>query len=127
MICHETYQGQNGNWLQPNMIEKKGAMAFLQSNGEAVKVGRSVKMSKSKNIIDPEEIVKSYGADTARLFVLSDSPPERDLEWTEAGIEGAWRYINRLWRMVKFPAGDRHQKQRPYQRACHSQPMRSGG
>jgi len=63
--------------------------------------GRSEKMSKSKkNVVDPAGIIDGYGADTARLFMLSDSPPERDLDWTEAGIDGAWRYVNRLWRMV---------------------------
>ncbi len=66
-----------------------------------VTVGRIEKMSKSKkNTVDPRHIIESYGADAARLFMLSDSPPERDLEWTDAGIEGAWRYINRLWKLV---------------------------
>jgi leucyl-tRNA synthetase len=66
-----------------------------------VRVGRSESMSKSKrNVVDPETIIETYGADTARLFMMSDSPPERDLEWTEAGIEGAWRYLNRLWRLI---------------------------
>ena len=69
--------------------------------GAPVTVGRVEKMSKSKkNVVDPAHIIGTYGADAARLFMLSDSPPERDLEWTEAGIDGAWRYINRLWRMV---------------------------
>ena len=72
----------------------------MTKSGEPVTVGRSEKMSKSKkNTVDPRAIIETYGADTARLFMLSDSPPERDLEWTEAGVEGAWRYINRLWRM----------------------------
>jgi leucyl-tRNA synthetase len=63
-------------------------------------------MSKSRrNVVDPEQIIDAFGADTARLFMLSDTPPERDLEWTDAGIEGAWRYVNRLWRMVTSPAG----------------------
>ena len=69
--------------------------------GEPVTVGRSETMSKSKkNVVDPGKIIDSYGADTARLFMLSDSPPERDLEWTDAGVDGAWRYLNRLWRLV---------------------------
>jgi leucyl-tRNA synthetase len=69
--------------------------------GRPVTVGRSEKMSKSKkNVVDPVHIIDTYGADTARLFMLSDSPPDRDLDWTEAGIDGAWRYVNRLWRMV---------------------------
>jgi leucyl-tRNA synthetase len=73
--------------------------------GRPVTVGRREVMSKSKkNVVVPSAIIDAYGADTARLFMLSDSPPERDLEWSDAGIEGAWRYINRLWRMVTEPA-----------------------
>ncbi|MCZ6606876.1 MAG: class I tRNA ligase family protein, partial [Alphaproteobacteria bacterium] len=69
-----------------------------------VTVGRSEKMSKSRNnVVDPQAIIDTYGADTARLFMLSDSPPDRDLDWTDAGIDGAWRYVSRLWRMVAEP------------------------
>ena len=92
MICHETYQDSDGKWLFPEEAE---------NTNSPVTIGRSVKMSKSKkNVVDPEEIISNYGADTARLFMLSDSPPDRDLDWTDSGIDGAWRYINRLWRMV---------------------------
>jgi len=93
MICHETYKDKNtGQWLSPE--EAAGR--------DDVVVGRSEKMSKSKlNTVDPRHIIESYGADTARLFMLSDSPPERDLEWTDAGIDGAWRYINRLWKLLR--------------------------
>ncbi len=95
MICHATYKDAEGKWLFPEDAETKKA------NGEAIVEGRSEKMSKSKkNTVDPRHIITSYGADTARLFMLSDSPPERDLEWTESGIDGAWRYVNRLWRLV---------------------------
>ncbi len=95
MVCHETYRDANGNWLLPEEAE---------SADGPVTTGRSEKMSKSrKNVVDPESIIDAYGADTARLFMLSDSPPNRDLDWTDAGIEGAWRYINRLWRMVNQP------------------------
>ena len=95
MICHATYQDPEGNWITPDEGEERKA------KGEAINVGRSEKMSKSKhNTVDPRHIITSYGADTARLFMLSDSPPERDLEWTESGIDGAWRYVNRLWRLV---------------------------
>src|SRR5262245_11835568 len=74
------------------------------SDGAPVEIGRIEKMSKSrKNVVDPENIIANYGADTARLFMLSDSPPDRDLEWTDAGVEGAWRYLNRLYRMVAEP------------------------
>ena len=105
MVCHETYLDENGKWLYPDEVEltgDKSARALEGAQGgSAVTVGRSEKMSKSrKNVVDPESIIETYGADTARLFMLSDSPPDRDLDWTEAGIEGAWRYLNRLWRMV---------------------------
>ncbi len=102
MVCHETYRARDGGWLQPNEVEDdgKGGKRRL-SDGMPVSVGRSEKMSKSKkNVVDPEEIIERYGADVARLFMLSDSPPARDLDWTEAGVEGAWRYLNRLWRLV---------------------------
>jgi leucyl-tRNA synthetase len=102
MVCHETYRDGTGNWLLPEQV-KKGEDGKLLStlDGSPVEIGRSEKMSKSKkNVIDPTEIIATYGADTARWFMLSDSPPERDLEWTEAGVEGAWRFTQRLWRMV---------------------------
>ncbi len=105
MICHETYKSKNNAWLLPTEVahEPDGSVACLK-NGTQVTVGRSEKMSKSKkNVIDPNLIIKNYGADTARLFMLSDSPPDRDLDWTDSGIEGAWRYINRLWHMVSYP------------------------
>tara|TARA_B100000315_G_scaffold255950_1_gene300651 strand:- start:3055 stop:5619 length:2565 start_codon:yes stop_codon:yes gene_type:complete len=111
MICHETYQDSDNNWLLPEEVTKSdgGELVTIQNN-KPVKLGRSEKMSKSKkNVVDPEIIISEYGADTARLFMLSDSPPDRDLDWTEAGIEGAWRYINRLWRMVSeanIPIGE---------------------
>ncbi|WP_420548476.1 leucine--tRNA ligase [Curvivirga sp.] len=106
MICHETYQDADGKWLFPADIEKDGGSATHVKTGAPVTVGRSIKMSKSKkNVVDPEDIVETYGADTARLFMLSDSPPDRDLEWTESGVEGAWKYINRVWRMITSPKG----------------------
>ena len=102
MVCHETYRAGNGAWLAPDEVEDTSdGGKRRRSDGSAVAVGRSEKMSKSrKNVVDPEEIIRSYGADVVRLFMLSDSPPERDLEWTEAGVEGASRYLNRLWRLV---------------------------
>ncbi len=104
MICHETYRG-NGKWLFPSEVVRDSDGRFVHAaDGFPVTVGRSEKMSKSKkNVVDPEKAVESYGADTARLFVLSDSPPDRDLDWTEAGIEGAWRFVNRLWRLIAEP------------------------
>ena len=100
MVCHQTYrEASNGNsgWLFPEEVSTSPDGDVIKTEtGEKVSVGRSEKMSKSrKNVVDPESIIDSYGADTARLFMLSDSPAARDLEWTEAGIEGAWRYANR--------------------------------
>ncbi len=102
MICHETFRGADGRWLLPEeVVPGEDGKPVHVETGEAVTIGRSEKMSKSKkNVVDPAGIIDTYGADTARLFMLSDSPPERDLDWTEAGIEGAWRYVNRVWRMV---------------------------
>ena len=105
MVCHQTYRDEAGNWLAPDDVVPDGDRVVTR-DGRKVTVGRSEKMSKSKkNVVDPERIVAVYGADTARLFMLSDSPADRDLDWTEAGVEGAWRFINRLWRMVDEPAG----------------------
>ena len=104
MICHETYQDSQGKWLSPDQIEKvDGQDGYITvDGGSPVTVGPSIKMSKSKkNTIDPADILQAYGSDTARFFMLSDSPPDRDLEWTESGIEGAWRFTQRLWRLVQ--------------------------
>jgi len=108
MVCHQTYREENnanGGWLFPEEVSTSPDGDLIKTEtGEKVLVGRSEKMSKSrKNVVDPESIIDSYGADTARLFMLSDSPAARDLEWTEAGIEGAWRYTNRLWRLLAEP------------------------
>jgi leucyl-tRNA synthetase len=102
MVRHETYRTADGAWVEPGDVEvKSDGTGKRISDGAPVTVGRSEKMSKSKkNTVDPGAIIETYGADAARLFMLSDSPPERDLEWTDAGIEGAWRYLNRLWRMA---------------------------
>ncbi|WP_138378832.1 leucine--tRNA ligase [Luteithermobacter gelatinilyticus] len=102
MVCHETYQDKDGNWVSPaELVRLEDGTYVKKDSREPVRVGRSIKMSKSKkNVIDPSEIIDQYGADTARWFMLSDSPPERDLEWTEEGIEGAWRFTQRLWRLV---------------------------
>lgn len=100
MVCHETYKDKDGRWLNPDNVRKDGDKFVHVETGEEVAVGRVEKMSKSKhNTVDPAGIIEKYGADTARLFMLSDSPPERDLEWTDAGVEGARKYIDRLWRL----------------------------
>ncbi len=106
MICHETYRdADGGKWLYPEDVIRAADGSLVHATTRApVTVGRSEKMSKSRNnVVDPEATIDTYGADTARLFMLSDSPPDRDLDWTDAGIDGAWRYVNRLWRMVAEP------------------------
>src|SRR4029079_14259229 len=92
----------DGAWLFPEEITRsEGGVVTRASDNSPVTVGRSEKMSKSKkNVVDPDQIIRDYGADTARWFMLSDSPPERDLEWTEAGVSGAWRFQQRLYRLL---------------------------
>ncbi|MBO0132788.1 leucine--tRNA ligase [Agrobacterium burrii] len=108
MVVHETYshgEGMSREWIAPadlRIEETDGARrAFLLSSGAEVKIGSIEKMSKSKkNVVDPDDIIASYGADTARFFVLSDSPPDRDVIWSEAGVEGSNRFVQRVWRIV---------------------------
>lgn len=105
MVVHETYKDQNSAWVSPADIhieEQDGARrAFLKADNSPVQIGAVEKMSKSKkNTVDPDDILKTYGADTARLFVLSDSPPERDVIWGQAGVEGANRFIRRIYRLT---------------------------
>ena len=97
MVCHETYQNEQGKWVEPkDIIERNGAL--FDKKNKKIKKGRSEKMSKSKkNVIDPGSIIKKYGADTARLFMVSDSPPERDLEWSDDGIKATWKYLNKIY------------------------------
>ena len=101
MVVHETYKSRNGNWLLPNEVEKRdGAWVDIEL-GQPVEVGAIEKMSKSrKNVVAPQEIVDTYGVDAGRLFVLSDSPPERDVQWTPGGVEGAARFVQRVWTEV---------------------------
>ncbi|HWF63096.1 MAG TPA: leucine--tRNA ligase [Rhizomicrobium sp.] len=105
MVCHETYRDQTG-WLSPDEVVKEGGKAFRKDNHAPVEIGSSEKMSKSKrNVIAPEAIIADYGADTIRWFMLSDTPPERDIEWTDAGAEGCWRFVQRIWRLVSEAEG----------------------
>ncbi len=101
MVCHQTFRDADGKWLFPTEVERDGDSWRMRDTGAAVTAGRIEKMSKSKrNVVDPDVIIETYGADTARLFMLSDSPPERDMEWTEAGVEGASRFLKRIYRMA---------------------------
>jgi leucyl-tRNA synthetase len=104
MVVHETYKGPNG-WITPAEIDIKDIdgvrSATMNDTGEPVEIGSIEKMSKSKkNVVDPDDIIASYGADTARFFMLSDSPPERDVIWTEAGVEAAHKFVQRIWRII---------------------------
>ena len=100
MVTHETYKDEAGQWLEPTAVERHGA-AFKTLAGAPAFVGRTEKMSKSKkNVVDPDAILDQFGADALRWFMLSDSPPERDLPWSLSGIEGTWRFVQRLWRIA---------------------------
>ena len=103
MVCHETYKDQNNNWLSPDQVEKIGDKYFIKDReNEIVKVGPSESMSKSKkNVIDPEFIIKNYGADSVRLFILSDSPPEKDVQWSDQGMASSYKFIQKLWLLHK--------------------------
>jgi leucyl-tRNA synthetase len=111
MVVHETYRNAKGEWVEPSNVRLEGhdgaRQAFDAESGEELAIGALEKMSKSKrNTVGPEEITSLYGADTARWFMLSDSPPERDVEWTDAGVEGAHRFVQRVWRMISRLAAE---------------------
>ena len=114
MVVHETYsrgEGLTREWVAPADLRIEDTdgnrRAFLLETGEEVKIGSIEKMSKSKkNVVDPDDIIASYGADTARFFVLSDSPPDRDVIWSEAGVEGAHRFVQRVWRLISEAAAE---------------------
>ena len=103
MVCHETYKDENNNWLSPDEIEYVGNEYQKRGgNKEKVKVGPSESMSKSKkNVIDPENIINNYGADAVRLFILSDSPPEKDVQWSEQGMVASYKFLQKLWSLHK--------------------------
>lgn len=111
MVTHETYRRQAGEWLEPRDVDIRGEgsnrRGFLAGTDEAIVIGDAEKMSKSKrNVVAPSDIADTYGVDAARLFVLSDSPPERDIQWTGGGIEGSWRLVNRIWAEFEQDSGD---------------------
>jgi leucyl-tRNA synthetase len=106
MVTHESYKNPQGNWLYPEEVEWRDGVAITRDGGAPVTVGRIEAMSKSKrNTVDPGAIIDRYGADTARWFILSDNPPERDMEWTESGVVGAYRFVQRLHRLAEVSAG----------------------
>ncbi|WP_419827026.1 leucine--tRNA ligase [Sphingomonas sp.] len=116
MVTHETYKDQNGAWLAPHEVEGGHSVA----TGERVLVGRTEKMSKSRrNTIPPGPILERYGADAVRWFMLSDSPPDRDLEWSEFGIEGAWRLVQRVWRVASIIESEEVASDKTLERVAH--------
>ena len=121
MVVHETYRTKDGEWVTPAEVRIDGAgdarTATLLASGAPVEIGPIEKMSKSKqNTVDPDDIIGTYGADTARWFMLSDSPPERDVIWTEEGVQGAGRMVQRLWRLVGEAAEIAADRDRPPRR-----------
>jgi leucyl-tRNA synthetase len=101
MVVHETYKAASGQWLLPEETELKDGKRVALATGQPVEIGAIEKMSKSKkNVVDLDAFVTDFGADVARWFVLSDSPPERDVEWTAAGVKGAWGFVQRVWMLV---------------------------
>jgi leucyl-tRNA synthetase len=101
MVTHETYKDENGKWLFPEDVAMRDGKSVHVSTGAPVTVGAVESMSKSKkNVVDPDSIIGTYGADTARWFMLSDTPPERDIEWTTGGVDGAHRFLQRIWRLA---------------------------
>ncbi|MFP5433925.1 leucine--tRNA ligase [Sphingobium sp. ba1] len=134
MVTHETYYRMSyfeagmavgeplakPNYFAPTEVNRSSNGAILVSDGEPVTVGRVEKMSKSKkNVVDPDDIIAQYGADAVRWFMLSDSPPERDLPWTESGIEGSWRFVNRLWRLFGQIEAGAEGADKPLDRKLH--------
>ncbi len=123
MVTHETYSRKEGGktvYYAPDEISREADRALLSADGGEVEIGRVIKMSKSKkNVVDPDTIIDSYGADAVRWFMLSDSPPERDLPWSEAGIEGCSRFVYRLWRLFSAHEGSAQGEDKALDRKTH--------
>ncbi len=116
MVCHQTYKNNQNEWVFPNNIKKIDGKFFTINDNQIVSPGRIEKMSKSKkNVIDPNTIVDTFGSDTARFFILSDSPPQRDMEWTDEGVEGASKFLNKIWQLINSD----NYKDIPFQKVKH--------
>ena len=100
MVTHQTYKNSKNEWVEPKNVKEVDGILYDLNNNK-IEIGKIEKMSKSKkNVVDPGDIINLYGADTARWFMLSDSPPERDLQWTETGVVSSHKFINRIWDLV---------------------------
>ena len=101
MVCHESYKDINNNWLYPNEVEKINSLNFIKKSDKTkVKVGPAESMSKSKkNTVDPEIMIQQYGADAVRWFILSDSPPEKDVQWSNTGVSSANKFLQKIWNL----------------------------
>lgn len=99
MVCHKSYKNKDGEWLYPDEVEKDNNGNFIDRNGDIVVEGPSEKMSKSKkNLISPQKIIDSHGVDAVRLFIVSDTPPEKDFDWNTDALDGSWRFLNKIWK-----------------------------
>ena len=101
MVCHESYKDNSGNWLYPNEVEKKDSNTYVKKIDQSkVTLGPAESMSKSKkNTVDPEEMINKFGADAVRLFILSDSPPEKDIQWSDNGVSAANKFLQKIWNL----------------------------
>ena len=117
MVCHQTYKNSNNEWIFPKDVMKINDKFLATDNKDIITPGRIEKMSKSKkNVIDPNTIIDKFGSDTARFFILSDSPPQRDMEWTDEGVEGASRFLNKVWQLITAE----NYKNVPYKKIKHN-------
>jgi leucyl-tRNA synthetase len=127
MVTHETYKDAQGKWVLPEEVSFRDGKAVHAGSGDPIIVGAVESMSKSKkNVLDPDTIIAAYGADTARWFMLSDTPPERDIEWTSSGVEGAHRFLQRVWRLVRDAAakGGEPERERPLEFGPEAEALR---